>query len=219
MNAAVLLLTATLGQCPSYSQPIYVYTEPVYQTCPAPTYRSNAVHEKVYFSGEVRSRCIVEAVLTNGKRITVPVINGYMPAIRVTTLSDGSTLREYDYYDKEVYNGGVIEYGNATAKKPARRPTVTDSHEGQSKRAPTVTEERTPDPAPPVRKQMPRYTDEDFESMRSNIRQLEETIRVLKEQQTVPDRPPVTLQADPQPLEESPPNKSPMKKPSQFGQE
>jgi len=217
MNVAVLVMTATLGQC--YDQPVYVYTAPVpvYQTCPVPIYRSNAIHEKVYFSGEIRTRCIAEAVLSNGKKITVPVINGYMPAIRVTMLSDGSTLREYDYYNKNVYNGGVIEYGSA-AKQPVKRPTVTDSSEGQTKRAPTVTEERTPDPVPLPRKQMPRYTDEDFESMRSNIRALEETVRVLKEQQQIPERPPVTLQADPLPFEESP-SKSPLKKPSQFGQE
>lgn len=199
MNASMLILAAAFGQCSIYDEPVH------FQTCP--TYRSTAIHEKVYFSGDIRSRCIVEAVLGNGKKITVPVINGYMPSVRVTNLSDGSVLREYDYRNRDVYDGGVIEYGTAPAAV---------------KRVP-VAETRTPAVAPaPALKQMPRYTDEDFDMLRRDIRGLEEKIRTLKdpERTTIQapslneERPPATLQADPIPLP-----RSPMKKPSEFGQD
>lgn len=206
MNLALLVVASTISQCPPvcYSEPICV------QPCPNPS----IIREKVYFPGEVRSRCIVEAVLSNGKRITVPVINGYTPAIKVTIMSDGSQLREYDYYDRDVYKGGVISYGKS---EPRQQKTVTIPRP----KPPSLTEERTsiPQPVPYEEdkkpKYMPRYTDDDFEAIQKNMKELQEAIRVLQQKEDT-ERPPITLQADPQKLEHQPPN---LKKPSDFGRE
>lgn len=207
MNVAALVLAVSaIGQCP----PVYVYADPCVQTCP--TYRSNEVHEKVYFSGEIRSRCFVNAILvSSGKRITVPVINGYMPSVRITNLADGSILREYDYRGKDVYDGGTIEYGNPPVRKVTTHPTPVPQ------RAPTVNEERSYNPPPVIQKQMPKYTDEDFEEMRRNIQTLESTIRTLQQKEPEVERPPMTLQADPLRVDEAP--RSLLTKPSEFGRD
>jgi len=167
MNIVVLVFTLILSHC---------------SLCHGQTFDlSNVIHERFYFSGEIRTRYIVEAVLSSGKKVTVPVINGYVPAIRVTVLVDGSTLREYDYKNNHVYEGGVIEYSKPPVKSVLSIPS---------------------------KKQMPIYTEEDFESMRSNVKLLEETIRLLREQAV--ERPPITLQAVPS-------DESKLKKPSEFG--
>lgn len=211
MNIALLVVASTIGQCPTYGP---VYTQPIYvQSCPAP---SSVIREKVYFSGEIRSRCIAEAVLSNGRKITVPVINGYMPAVKVTIAADGSELREYDYYDRDVYNGGVITYGNRSAvarpTAPVRRPTVTEERTPVLP-SPVPYDERQPEVRKPPR--MPRYTDEDFETLQKDLKELQQTIRVLQDREESVERPPMTLQADPQRIEPQPPK---LKKPSEFGQ-
>lgn len=211
MNIALLVVASTIGQCQTHGP---VHTQPIYvQSCPAP---SSVIREKICFSGEIRSRCIVEAVLSNGRKISVPVINGYMPDLKLTVYADGSELREYGYGDRDVYTGGVITYGNRSAvvrqPAPVRRPTVTEERTPVLP-SPVPYDERQPEVRTPPR--MPRYTDEDFETLQKDLKELQQTIRVLQEREESAERPPLTLQADPQRIEPQPPK---LKKPSEFGQ-
>ena len=88
---------------------------------------STLIRERIYFSEAIYSRCIVNAVSPSGKLITVPIINGYMPSIRITYLDDGSVLRECDYDSRDVYHGGVIQYPAKRREPPKQKmPKFSD---------------------------------------------------------------------------------------------
>ena len=119
---------------------------------------STLIRERIYFSEAIYSRCIVNAVLPSGKLITVPIINGYMPSIRITYLDDGSVLREYDYDSRDVYLGGVIQY-------PAKR------------REPPKQKYELELP----KQKMPKFSDEDFEVIQKDVELLRNSMRALQE--------------------------------------
>jgi hypothetical protein len=95
MMNVLMLISLTIGQCPPVE-------------CYAP------IHEKIYYSSQIHSKQYVEAVLVSGRRIVVPVVNGYMPSVRVTEFDDGTSFREFHYDDQVPYDGGIVKY----SKKP-----------------------------------------------------------------------------------------------------
>ena len=131
---------------------------PEMELCPVSQYcqTSTLIRERIYFSEAIYSRCIVNAVLPSGKVITVPVLNGYMPSIRITYLDDGSVLRECDYESRDVYLGGVIQYPAKKRELPKSKPDLP-------------------------KQKMPRFTDEDIEIMQKDVESLRNSMRALQE--------------------------------------
>lgn len=81
----------------------------------APLYQ--VYQERIYFSEQITTQKIVEGVIwPSGKKVLVPIVNGYMPAIRTSTLPNGCAFYEYNFNSRVVYPGGLIEYGDAPKK-------------------------------------------------------------------------------------------------------
>lgn len=228
MNTVVLLTAMLAGQC----EPI------VYNSCYAPPLyvAPSRVYEKVYFSEDIHNRFIVEAVwVPTGKKFTVPIVNGYAPSIRFVDLPDGNSLRELDYNNRDVYEGGIVKYGQ-----------LPQSQVKKSKKTPVPLQNE--DDLRPRPIQAPSVSEEEFTVMKNNIRELKDAVNSIREDgvkafqqqsdqtkmlqdalQTLqderrkqetkyderqPERQPMTLQAIPERIE------SPkMKKPSEFGKE
>lgn len=185
MEIMLLVVASTIGQCAT------------------PCCSSVYVHEKVYFFEEIRSRCIAEAVLPNGRKITVPIINGYMPTVKLTFSVDGSELREYNYYYCDIYDGGLITYG----KRFALETRQTTRQSIPTRRI--VDEASSIDKPPKI--YMPKYTDEDFENLQNNIKKLQQSILILQKEELKYKR-----NSDTDSLIEHDFPK--LKKPSEFGQ-
>lgn len=165
MNSVVLLTAMVMGQCP-----------PVYYEPPVCYSNAGVIHEKVYFSEGVRERFIVEAVwVPTGRKFTVPIVNGYAPSIRVVNLPDGSSLRELDYNDRDVYEGGIVKYGQQQTTTPTPTPKKT-----QKKPVPLREEQDDSEPVPQP-KQAPRVSDEEFAVMKGDIRDLKDAVNSIRE--------------------------------------
>lgn len=63
--------------------------------------------EKINFLGKKNSVKYIPAVLENGKKIKVPIVNELIPTIELHAFNDGSFLRVY-HYDKRNRHSGEI---------------------------------------------------------------------------------------------------------------
>lgn len=147
LSALVLMFVAApdaSAQCytvPYYSTPSYYYSVPpsYYYTTPAPStssYYKASDTERIHYNGDVYSKKYITAVLDDGRKITVPVINGYMPSIDLVKMTDGSCQRNYYYDGCFKHNGETcVNYSiggkgsNYNKKTTAPAPRVTESYD------------------------------------------------------------------------------------------
>jgi hypothetical protein len=104
MNSMLLLSALTFAQC-----------EP-------PEY------ENIYFPGVIYTKEYVSAVMTDGTRTRVPVINGYLPTVESTRYPNG-IQRNFYYHQGYKYGGeSIVNYAlpNTAVLRP---PTVTEIRE------------------------------------------------------------------------------------------
>lgn len=248
-----MLASVTPGQCyPDYyysPPPVYYsapYTIPstIPYTCPTPT-TSLADTECTHFSGTIHSKKYITAVLENGKRITVPVINGYLPSIDLTALSNGAYRRDY-YYDECIpYKGqSVVSYGSTKQKATAPAPRVMESvtqdyshraaieesssFDDRYKRPPVVTETRTND-LPPKRITMPQ-PDPELKKLQEELAAIRAVLKEMNERTPPPsttlpkETAPAPRVTTPAPKVEAPPPRAvetppSMRRPSEFGKD
>jgi hypothetical protein len=187
-----------------YSAPPVYYTSPTYYTAPA------SDTECVHFYGSIYSKKYITAIIDDGKRITVPVINGYMPSIDLKKMTDGSTQRNYYYDECFKHNGeSYVNYsvgGKSVAKKkpptvtesyddyPLKKPGVGISESSSFDRPPIITIERSFDkpkvsefvtPGPVEDKLPPKKIemprpDPEVKALKENVTALQESIKELK---------------------------------------
>lgn len=60
--------------------------------------------EKINFLGKKHSLKYVPAILNEGKKIKVPIINNLVPTLELHVFEDGSYLRIYHYDRRNVYS-------------------------------------------------------------------------------------------------------------------
>lgn len=75
--------------------------------------RSNIIwaepeYEFIHNEEPIISKIYVTAVFKNGERITIPVVNGYLPAIKMGRSSSGHKVRHF-YYDSKIKHDGDLE--------------------------------------------------------------------------------------------------------------
>ncbi len=59
--------------------------------------------------------------LTSGRELRVPILNGYMPRIKVGTNSDGTERVDYDYRGYVQYTGKVYELKRLDVAKTVQK--------------------------------------------------------------------------------------------------
>lgn len=117
MNILVsLFLTCVVAQVQEISPPLpvvpqtqIIWAEPEY--------------EIIHNEEPILSKKYVTAILSNGVKITVPVINGYLPSVRIGKTSSGAVVRHFYYHNKYKYNGSaLIKYEEEKKKEVLPEP-------------------------------------------------------------------------------------------------
>lgn len=100
MNA-FCLLALTFMQCPIDSQSVY-----------------SGDYENIHFSGAIYSKQYVIAIIDDGSRVQIPVINGYLPTFDAKVMPNGRLRRDYYYGAAYKHNGSLcVEYERPPTKK------------------------------------------------------------------------------------------------------
>lgn len=114
------------------------------------------VVEEIVCPGVIESEKRIWITMPDGRRIHVPVLNGWLPQVNETNCSDGSVVRKLSYQRKILYTGDNTNYvtGDYTAKKvpqpkPVRKerapvPGVDDGP--PTMRVPQITKPSLPPP-------------------------------------------------------------------------
>jgi hypothetical protein len=160
--------------------PVYYQCPPTYYQAPPTVYVEPAVKHDIYNNDYVSSKFYVKARFPDyNYKCEIPVINGYLPSVDVTTDSYGRVTRlaldyrskefKYDHYSHKseiVYskNGGSSgSVGSPLPKRPA--PKVTESVTGGStdplkKPMPKIEDKGSPAPAPVEKRPAPKLFDD-----------------------------------------------------------
>jgi hypothetical protein len=69
---------------------------------------------------QTRAYAIIDD-LTSGKQLRVPILNGYMPRIKVGTNSDGTDRIDYDYRGHVQYTGKVYDLKRLDVAKAVQK--------------------------------------------------------------------------------------------------
>lgn len=220
MNSTLFLLVATLPitQCQDVYYGPVVYGPPI--VC-AP-----ADYNNIHYSGTVYSKKYVTAVMDDGQKMSVPVINGLLPSVNYKRLPSGGMQRDF-WYDEGFKHGGeaVVEYGPNEKKKVVVPPKASYSEDLPLSKKAGIREEsslddpparppakarvREDDESPPKKVQMP---DPKIQQLQDSIGELQKTVVELREAVKKQQAPVV-----PEPKKVEAP--SPMKKPSEFDKE
>jgi hypothetical protein len=112
MNGAILLAALTLGQFYSYDY------------CTPATYVAPAEEQVLQNTGPICSKFYISAVLNDGYKTQIPVINCKIPSIKQRTTTTGRVLY-LDYARGITYNQGItsVKYASRSQPTPAKRPT------------------------------------------------------------------------------------------------
>jgi len=146
---------------PVYTTPIYSLPSTIPYTAPSPvTSLASPIYHNIHYSGTVRSKEYVDAVLPNGKKMKVPVINGIAPFIN-SKCTAGSEVYDFTYNSQDRWSGKTPIYYDAEKKSP---PVVTetvekrqqyDDYKGRkigieewTERSPAITESPAPKTVP-----------------------------------------------------------------------
>lgn len=141
-----------------YSNPVY-RSAPVYQeynsvpTYRTPVYAGSPIYHELKCCEPIKTKTYITAVLTNGTRTQIPIVNGYLPEIRTKELADGTTHRTFIYNRQIPYEGGVPNYIPATQPLAddcgpvyTKEPTQAKKTYPKPMKAPTPTREVEPIP-------------------------------------------------------------------------
>lgn len=112
---------------------------------PCQAYR--LVTEEVIVPGTIQTESRVCITMPDGRRISVPVINGWLPEVKEVNCQDGSVVRKLDYSAKVVYTGkntNYVDSSTKTQKAPyvTKQPTQTPTK--KTLPAPSRTDEVPP---------------------------------------------------------------------------
>ena len=92
-------------------------------------------YEHIHFNESVESKIYVDAIMVDGKRIQVPVINGFVPRVLTTPLTTGGYKRDFYYDEKIKYQGqSLLKY--SLNKKPEKPEIVEPKKEPKNDLAP-----------------------------------------------------------------------------------
>jgi hypothetical protein len=219
---ATLSITQTaIAQCQDVYYGPTVYGPPI--VC-AP-----ADYNNIHYSGTVYSKKYVTAVMDDGQRMSVPVINGLLPSVNYRRLASGGMQRDF-WYDEGFKYGGeaVVEYGTNDKKKAVQPPKASYSEDLPLSKKAGIREESSFDENPPKKTTPPARVREDDEELpppkkvqmpdpkiqqlQDSIGELQKTVVELREAVKKQQAPVV-----PEPKKVEAP--SPMKKPSEFDKE
>jgi len=139
LRTLLLCLSIVLVSTQAPAQP------PACQPAPA-GYR--LVTEEVTVPGTIQTESRVCITMPDGRRISVPVINGWLPEVKETNLQDGSVIRRLDYSAKIAYTGKNTNYVDRS-KQVQKAPHVTKQPAVKTLPAPSRTKEE--DEVPPAR--------------------------------------------------------------------
>jgi len=189
-----------------------------------------ADYNNIHYSGIVYSKKYVTAVMDDGQRMSVPVINGLLPSIDYKCLPSGGMQRDF-WYDEGFKHGGeaVVEYSSNERKKVVVPPKASHSEDLPLSKKAGIREESSFDEDPPRNTRPPakaRVREDDLESppkkvqmpdpkiqqLQDSIGELQKTVVELKEAVKKQQAPVV-----PEPKKVDAP--LPMKKPSEFDKE
>lgn len=82
-------------------------------------------YEHIHFNEIVNNKIYVDAIMVDGKRIQVPVINGFVPRVLTTPLTTGGYKRDFYYDDKTKYEGqSLLKY--SLNKKSDIKPEIVE---------------------------------------------------------------------------------------------
>jgi hypothetical protein len=112
MNGAILVAALTLGQFYSYDY------------CTPATYVAPAEEQVLQNTGPICSKFYISAVLNDGYRTQIPVINCKIPSVKQRTTNTGRIL--YLNYARGItYNQSItsVKYVSKSEPAPAKRPT------------------------------------------------------------------------------------------------
>jgi len=148
--------SAPYYSAPYYSDPYYsdpYYSDPIYAsiyTAPAPcTVLVKSEYQNIHYRGTVRTKEYVVACLPDGKRTTIPIINGIAPLID-QSYSGGFVTYGLDYDFGERWNGkNPISY-TSEKKQPPRVTGTKEMIQKMEKTPPAV--------APPKLEEAPMRT-------------------------------------------------------------
>lgn len=113
---------------------------------PCQAYR--LVTEEVTVPGTIQTESRVCITMPDGRRISVPVINGWLPEVKEVNCQDGSVVRKLDYSARIAYTGKNTNYVDSRMKQTQKAPYVTKQPTPEKKTLPAPS--RT-DEVPPVR--------------------------------------------------------------------
>ena len=113
---------------------------------PCQAYR--LVTEEVTVPGTIQTESRVCITMPDGRRISVPVINGWLPEVKEVNCQDGSVVRKLDYSAKIAYTGKNTNYVDSRTKQTQKAPYVTKQTTPTKKTLPLPS--RT-DEVPPAR--------------------------------------------------------------------
>jgi hypothetical protein len=125
---------------------------------PCQAYR--LVTEEVTVPGTIQSECRVCITMPDGRRISVPVINGWLPEVKESNCQDGSIVRKLDYSAKIAYTGKNTNYVDSRTKQAQKAPYVTKQPAPATKvlPAPSRTDEVPPARMKKVEDEAPKGT-------------------------------------------------------------
>jgi hypothetical protein len=110
MNGAILLAALTLGQFYSYDY------------CTPATYVAPAEEQVLQNTGPICSKFYISAVLNDGYKTQIPVINCKIPSIKQRTTTTGRVLY-LDYARGITYNQKITSVKYTPRSQPAKQPT------------------------------------------------------------------------------------------------
>tara|TARA_Y100000034_G_scaffold43496_2_gene53058 strand:- start:2091 stop:2618 length:528 start_codon:yes stop_codon:yes gene_type:complete len=143
-SSLIVLASISVGQCspPVYHQPYHASHNVIVMGQP--------VHRYIYFPYTIKTRVNVPTFLPDGKKILIPVLNGYKPAIAIRRNASG-THYYFSYKSRAKWSGASpLHYGKSKPKpKTNWRPTSpAKSSEPEMKLTAPLNQTSKPEPKP-----------------------------------------------------------------------
>lgn len=85
------------------------------------------ISHELKYCGSITSKKYTYAIMTDGKKIEIPIVNGYLPEVRIYK-SNGIVIRRVFNYNREIpYKGGIPSYVLSTKPFVEDCESSTDS--------------------------------------------------------------------------------------------
>lgn len=69
------------------------------------------IQHELKYCRNIKTKKYISAVMTNGKKIEIPIVNGFLPEIKTFHDTDGIVIKRIFVYNSEIpYTGGTPQY-------------------------------------------------------------------------------------------------------------